>query len=49
MTHLTQLADRLADLVAKYPEGIPAELIDLERRRVVELAHMVAEGLVDHS
>lgn len=29
MTPLTQLADRLADLVAKYPEGIPAQLIDI--------------------
>jgi hypothetical protein len=47
MTHLTDLAARLADLVQKYPDGIPAELVDLERRRVIELAHMVAEGLVD--
>lgn len=46
-THLTQLAERLADLVRKYPDGIPAELVDLERRRVTELAYMVAEGLTD--
>jgi len=45
-THLTQLAERLADLVRKYPDGIPAELIDLERRRVTELAHMVENDLV---
>lgn len=48
-THLTQLAERLADLVRKYPDGIPTDLVDLERRRVTELAHMVVEGLVDHS
>lgn len=46
---LTQLAERLADLVREYPDGIPADLIDIERRRVIELAHMVEEGLVDHS
>jgi hypothetical protein len=46
MTHLTDLAARLADLVQKYPDGIPAELVDIERRRVTELAHMVEEGLV---
>ena len=45
-THLTQLAERLADLVRKYPDGIPAELIDRERRRVRELPQMVVEGLV---
>ena len=45
--HLTNLAERLADLVRKYPDGIPAELVDLERRRVTELAHMVVEGLTD--
>ena len=45
-THLTQLAERLADLVRKYPDGIPAELIDIERRRVTELAHMVENDLV---
>ena len=44
--HLTNLAERLADLVRKYPDGIPAELIDLERRRVTELAHMVENDLV---
>ena len=48
-THLTQLAERLAQLVKDHPDGIPAELIDIERRRVTELAHMVVEGLVDHS
>ena len=46
-THLTQLAERLAQLVKDYPDGIPAELIDIERRRVTELAHMVVEGLTD--
>lgn len=45
-THLTQLAERLAHLVSEYPDGIPADLIDMERRRVTELAHMVGEGLV---
>jgi hypothetical protein len=45
--HLTDLSERLADLVEKYPDGIPADLVDLERRRVIELAHMVGEGLVD--
>ena len=45
-THLTQLAERLADLVRKYPDGIPAELVDLECRRVTELAHMVENDLV---
>jgi len=44
--HLTDLAQRLADLVRKYPDGIPAELVDLERRRVTELAHMVENDLV---
>jgi hypothetical protein len=47
MTHLTDLAVRLADLVEKYPDGIPAELVDIERRRVTELAHMVETGLTD--
>lgn len=46
-SHLTQLAERLAELVDKYPDGIPTDLVDLERRRVVELAHMVKEGLAD--
>lgn len=46
--HLTNLAERLAQLVKDNPDGIPADLIDLERRRVTELAHMVGEGLVDH-
>lgn len=47
MTPLTQLAERLADLVRDYPDGIPSELVDIERRRVAELAHMVADGLAD--
>ena len=46
MKQLTDLAQRLADLAQKYPEGVPAELIDTERRRVLELAHMVKEGLL---
>jgi len=45
--HLTNLAERLAKLAQDHPEGIPVELVDIERRRVSELAHMVAEGLVD--
>jgi len=75
MTHLTDLAARLADLVATvqpskvldlmtretpsdiatrlgilasdYPDGIPVELIDMERRRIAERAHMVEAGLTD--
>lgn len=43
------VATRLRILASDYPDGIPAELVDLERRRVTELAHMVVEGLVDHS
>jgi len=46
-SHLTDLAARLAKLAQDHPEGVPAELVDLERRRVTELAHMVEEGLVD--
>ena len=45
----SDVATRLRILATDYPDGIPAELIDLERRRVTELAHMVGEGLVDHS
>jgi len=45
--HLTDLAERLLELVKGYPEGVPVELVDIERRRVTELAHMVEEGLVD--
>jgi len=45
-SHLTDLAARLAKLAQDHPDGIPAELIDLERRRVTELAHMVENDLV---
>ena len=45
--HLTDLSERLAKLVDQYPEGVPVELVDIERRRVAELAYMVAEGLTD--
>ena len=45
--HLTNLAERLAQLVKDHPDGIPSELLDIEVRRVTELAHMVAEGLVE--
>jgi len=45
--HAITAANRLKKLKDDYPHGIPAELVDLERRRVIELAHMVAEGLVD--
>jgi hypothetical protein len=41
------IATRLRTLVTDYPDGIPSELVDMERRRVTELAHMVAEGLTD--
>jgi len=44
--HLTNLAERLAQLVKDNPDGIPTELVDLERRRVTELAHMVENDLV---
>ena len=47
MTHLTDLADRLTTLVQEYPDGIPTEHIEVEVRRVKELAHMVAEGLLE--
>ena len=47
MTHLTDLADRLTTLVQEYSDGIPTEHIEVEVRRVKELAHMVAEGLVE--
>lgn len=47
MTHLTDLADRLTTLVQEYPDGIPCEAIETEVRRVKELAHMVAEGLLE--
>ena len=46
-SHLTDLAARLAKLAQDHPEGVPAELVDLERRRVAELAHMVKEGLCE--
>jgi len=45
--HLTNLAERLTKLIQDHPEGVPAELVDIERRRVTELAHMVEEGLVE--
>jgi len=45
--HLTDLAARLAKLAQDHPEGVPAELVDIERRHVSELAHMVEEGLVE--
>jgi hypothetical protein len=45
--HLTNLAERLAQLVKDNPDGIPADLLDIEVRRVTELAHMVVEGLTD--
>jgi len=45
--HLNDLAERLLELVKGYPEGVPAELVDIERRRVSELAHMVEERLVE--
>jgi hypothetical protein len=41
------IADRLGVLVEDYPAGVPVELVDIERRRVSEFAHMVAEGLVE--
>lgn len=41
------IADRLGVLVEDYPAGVPVELIDIERRRVSEFAHMVGEGLAD--
>jgi hypothetical protein len=41
------IADRLGVLVEEYPEGVPVEMVDIERRRVTELAYMVAEGLTD--
>jgi hypothetical protein len=44
---LERTADRLALLARKYPEGIPADLIELEARRLRELADMVAKGLVE--
>ena len=47
VTHLTDLADRLAKLVQEYPDSIPTEHVEVEVRRVKELAHMVAEGLVE--
>jgi hypothetical protein len=43
----SDIATRLRILATDYPDGIPAELIDIERRRIGERAHMVAEGLVD--
>jgi len=43
------IVDRLGVLVEDYPAGVPVDLVDIERRRVSEFAHMVAEGLVDHS
>ena len=47
MTYLTDLADRLTKLVQEYPDAIPTEHIEVEVRRVKELAHMVAEGLLE--
>lgn len=41
------IADRLGRLVEDYPAGVPVDLVDIERRRVSEFAHMVSEGLVD--
>ena len=43
------IADRLGRLVEDYPAGVPVELVGIEHRRVSEFAHMVEEGLVDHS
>ena len=41
------IADRLGVLVEDYPAGVPVDLVDIERRRVSEFAHMVEEGLVE--
>jgi hypothetical protein len=38
---------RLLTLVTDYPDGIPSELVDMERRRIGERAHMVETGLTD--
>jgi len=43
----SDVATRLRILATDYPDGIPVELIDLERRRIGERAHMVEEGLAD--
>lgn len=40
-------ATRLRILASDHPDGVPVELLDLERRREVEYAFMVAEGLAD--
>jgi hypothetical protein len=43
----SDIATRLRILATDYPDGIPAELIDIERRRIGERAYMVDEGLAD--
>lgn len=41
----SDVATRLRTLATDYPDGIPSDLVDMERRRIGERAHMVAEGL----
>lgn len=41
------IADRLGILAEDYPAGVPVDLVDIERRRAVELAFMVDNDLTD--
>jgi len=45
MTELTALANRLEALAVAYPDGIPADELAIEVRRVRALAEMMGEGL----
>ena len=40
------IADRLGILAEDYPAGVPVDLVDIERRRAVELAFMVDNDLI---
>lgn len=47
MILIEKAAERLADLSQRYPDGVPAELVDAEARRIREALHMIAEGLAE--
>jgi len=45
--HLTDLAQRLADMAKDHPEGVPVEMVETEIRRIGALVEMIEVGLVE--